>query len=59
MENCPFDYSPLYHYKADDMIYNINVMKKSFKTFKYIIYNFIDNVHNIHNTLINSHNYNK
>ena len=53
MENCPFDYSPLYHYKVDDMLYNIDVMKKSFKTFKYAIYNFIDNVHNIHNNLIN------
>ena len=54
MENCPFDYSPLYHYKVDDMLFNINVMKKSFKTLKYIIYNFVENVHDIHNTLINS-----
>lgn len=54
METSPFDYSPLYHYKAQDMLNNIKVMKKAYKSMKYIIYNFVDNVHNIHNTLINS-----
>ena len=54
MENCPFEYSPLYHYKVEDMLYNLDVMKKTFKSMKYVIYNFVENVHNIHNTLINS-----
>ena len=39
METSPFDYSPLYHYKVQDMLYNIKVMKKAYKSMKYIIYN--------------------
>ena len=54
MEISPFDYSPLYQYKVDDMLFNVNVMKKSFKSMKYVIYNYIDNVHEIHNNLINN-----
>ena len=54
MEINPFEYSPLYQYRVNDMLFNINIMRQNFKKMKLIINNYIDEVHNIHYNFINS-----
>ncbi len=54
MDQSPFEQLPLYHYKVNDMLYNIKIMKRVYKSINFLIYNYIDGIHNIHNILINS-----
>ena len=52
--NSPFEYSPLYYYKANDMLNNIKMLTTVIENIKSLLYGYTDNIHMIHNELLNS-----
>jgi hypothetical protein len=52
MDKNPFEISPYYEYDIDNMLDNIALMKKTFKSYKFILNNFLDQIHSIYNELL-------
>ena len=54
MDTDPFKTSPFFEYDLSTMMNNISLLKKTFKSYKFITNNFLEEVHEIYNDFLSS-----